>query len=181
MGTMIYYIVVVLTLMPWVLILAGAWRKSRIRGGRVIRLQLEGVAILLAMALAGWVILDPNFGIDKFKTELWSLYFEYSATGAFWIGLLFFFLGFFLERKPRPGLEKWPMLEKLVAAGFIIGGGLAGFVANRHLGPESFVPMPWPLARMLFTLGFLPFAVSYLRAALRNNVAPPDAFGFDED
>lgn len=181
MGTAAYYLFILLAHVPWALFCIGAWIKTRIRGGRVIRLQLEGGAILLVMTLAGWVVFDPNFGLDAYKTEGWSMWLERASGGAFWIGLLFFFLGFYLERKPRPDLKPLPMVEKVIAVLSIIGAGLVALVANRQLGPESFVDVPWPLSRMLFTYGFLPFAISYLRAALRHNVAPPDAFGFDED
>jgi hypothetical protein len=181
MNTILYYAFIILAHVPWILLGGGAWIKWRLRNARLIRLQLEGAAILFVGTLAGWLVFDPNFGLDAYKTEDWSMWFERGATGAFWIGLLFFFLGFYLERKPRRNMKPWPAVEKAVALFSIIGAGVLAFFANRQLGPESFVDVPWPLSRMLFTYGFLPFAISYLRAALRHDVAPPDAFGFDED
>lgn len=156
-----FYAVVLLLQTPWWLLLWGAVRRVRRRGGRLRRLQVEGALILVAGTAAKWLVFDTHFGFDRLNVTLWSYWFSRGEVGVFFIGLLLFGLGFFLDRRPRPGLVPWPRTVKRVCIAALLSGGIAGAVAYILVGYRWF-ELPWSAARVLFSLGMLPFAIGYV-------------------
>lgn len=168
---MTYYLIILLTQLPWILLFVGAVWRLRKHGGRLRRLQVEGTALLMAAILAALVMYDQHFGYDRYRTFSWGTFFDRAETGAFWIALLFFGLGYFLERRPRPGLRPWPMAGKLVSTVAILAFGLLGLAVNHYVS-LPWIDLPWTLGRLVFGLGCYPFAIGYLVSS-RHPIAPP--------
>jgi hypothetical protein len=168
---MTYYLIVLLTQAPWLLLLAGAVLRIRHHGGRLRRLQLEGTLLLLGGMVAALVMYDPHVGLDRYRTFSWGLFFDRAENAAFWIGILFFALGYFLERRPRPGLRTWPVAGKAISAIAILAFGLLGLAVNQNIS-LPWIDLPWPLGRLVFGLGCYPFAIGYLVSS-RHPTAPP--------
>jgi hypothetical protein len=167
--------------MPGLLLLAGALVKVLRLNSRLHRLQLEGAAMLTTAMLARWVIFDHNFGIDRYEETLWSYWFDRAEPGLFWMGLLFLMLGFFLERRPRPGLRKWPWAGKAIAGLAILAGAGLSLFASGNVG-LAFLDIPFAVSRLLFLLGLFPFCIGYLRTALRQpDPAPVHLNTHEED
>jgi len=171
---MLYLLIAVLCA-PWVLFLAGALVKVRHHGTRIMRIQAEGAAMIVVGTIAKWIIFDPNFGIDRYQEAWWSYWFDRGETGLFIIGLLLLLTGYFLERRPRPGLKPWPVAGKIVSALFILFfSGLA--LAAAWYIDLPWVDPPWSEERMLFMAGFVPMAIGYGISAVRTGRAesPPE-------
>lgn len=157
----IYYLTILMVLAPWVLLFIGSTRAIRRQGGRLRRMQLEGAILILAGTISKWTVFDTLFGLDRLNSETWSYWFSRGETGWFLIGLLLFGLGFFLERRPRPGLTPWPKTVKSTGlAGILVGIGLA-MVAYRWF-QYPWLHLPWSVARVIFSLGMFPFAIGYV-------------------
>ncbi len=112
--------------------------------------------MLFTGALARWII-------DTFwQTPAWYIWFVRAENGLFWIGCLFFGLGFFLMRRPRPEQLPWPNTGKRVGITSILLGGAVGILVNmlRETAPHI---VSWDMGRVFFTLGIYPFAIVYLR------------------
>ena len=165
------YFLIFLVHAPWLLLFAGAVLRLRRQSSRVRRLQFAGSVLLLAGVGGTLFLFDPNFGRDPYHVGNWSWFFERMESGTFWIGLMTFGLGYFLERRPRPGMRPWAIAGKLVAVLAILGAGaLAYYVQNNISLP--FIDLPWQPDRLIFTLGFYPFAIGYVLRGLAGEDAP---------
>lgn len=159
-GTMKNYLLFTAFHAPWLLLLAGALPRMRRRVSRYRALQLLGAAILLAGVLLRFALYDTRFGFDPWRVKTWTAIAEYVERGAFGIGLLAFGLGYFLERRPTPALRPWHPIGKTIAAlSILLCAGLAVLTARNVSFP--WLDSPWPEARLVFTLGFYPFACGY--------------------
>ena len=174
------YLVIFIFLMPPLLLLAGALAKTIKSNARIRRLQLEGAGMMTAGHVATWIIYDMNFGIDPYGEQRWTYWFDQAEPGLFWIGLLFFGLGYFIERRPRPGLAPWPMAGKIFCVVFILFGCALNVFARSNLG-LAFVDIPWSIDRVLFLLGLYPFCVGYAYGALRFTEEPPPNIDIEDD
>jgi hypothetical protein len=161
------YLTVLIFLMPGVLLLCGAVVKLFRHNSGLHRLQVEGAVMLFAGMFFRWIVLDQNFGIDRYEESSWSYWFINAEPGLFWIGLLFLLLGFFLERRPRPGLRPWPRAGQITVALSILIGSVLCYLAWRHLG-LAFLGVPFPISRMFFLLGLFPFCIGYFRTSVRS-------------
>lgn len=159
-----YYLLVVLALGPWLLLVAGAFRRVRIRGGRLRRMQAEGAALAVIGALARWAAFDPRLANGYAAEGTWPYWLSRGELGLAGIGLMLFALGFFLERRPRPGIHPWPETGKRVAAGSILGAA-AFSLALALLSEEAWLGLPWGPGRILFSFGCYPFAMLYFSRA----------------
>jgi hypothetical protein len=156
-----YYLCVLLIQAPGWLVLFGAVRLARRGGGRLRRIQVEGALFIVIGSLAKWIVYDPNFGIDRLSISRWSPWFTRAETGAFCIGVLLFVLGFFLDRRPRPGLTPFPKSGRIISKVAILTGILAGTVTYIW-SQYPWFSLPWDKPRIFFCLGALPFAFFYL-------------------
>jgi hypothetical protein len=166
-----YLLLLLLLQLPWILLLAGALLRLRQRGGRLRRLQAEGAALIVGGALAALGLYHPQFGVDRYRLLSWGEYFDRAEMAAFLIGLLFFALGYFLERRPRPGLRAWPLIGKAVSGVAILLFAVLGLVVHRNVA-LPWIDLPWPVGRVVFGLGCYPFAIGYLVSS-RNPEPPP--------
>ena len=157
----LFYLCVLVLLVPYGILLAGAIRRVLIRGGRLRRLQVEGAFLLVAGTVSKWIVFDPNIAIDPLRATNWGYWFSRGEIGLFLIGLLLLGLGYFLERRPRPGLRPWPRRPKTIAAMALFTGTALGIMAYAWVNYPWFA-LPWHAPRILFTLGLWPFAVGYL-------------------
>jgi len=179
MNTLLYSVIFIF-LWPVVMLLVGAAVKTRRANIRVHRLQLEGAAIIAAGMLVKWLVYDVNFGIDPYERYAWTPWFARAEVGGFWIGLLFLLLGFFIERRPRPGVKPWHWSGKALCAVFILGGLALSRFASSNLG-LAFLDLPWSLPRLFVILGLYPFCVGYFYTALRHGYQPPPRIGGEEE
>ncbi len=170
-----YYLLITLTHLPWLLLMIGAVLRLRRQTSRVRRLQFAGPLLLLAGVFGSLFLFDPNFGRDPYHVGNWSWFFERMESGAFWIGLLTFGLGYFLERRPRPGLRYWSVAGKAFSAlAILIAAALAYYVQS--VVSPAWLDLPWHPDRIIFTLGFYPFSIGYLLRGLAGEDAPvPEA------
>lgn len=155
-----YYLCILLLQLPWWLTLLAAMRRLRRKGGRLRRLQAEGAALIAAGYFAKWMVYDINFGPDRLEITAWSPWFSRAETGLLLIGLLLLGLGFFLERRPRPGMTPWPATVKNVCIAGILSGLVLATVAW-ILSAYAWLGLPYSLARVVFTLGCYPFCLGY--------------------
>jgi len=162
---LLYYACIAGCLAPWLMMVAGAIRKTARRPGhRLYRLQMEGLVILLCGMAAAWILFDRHFGVDRARASSLAYWFTHGERGLFWIGQLLVFMAYFLERRPVPGRPKWPSSVKAVAiAGIVAGLGTAFATAFFTITPN--LELPWSWAREGWSLGLIPFAAQYTREA----------------
>ena len=110
---MVYHVAEFLYLLPWCLLLTGALRKACARADRLQRMQCEGAAMIVAGMAGSLVLFDRAFGLDAARQGRFAEWYPWGEHGLFWIGMLLFGLGCFMERRPRPGLKPWPPARKL--------------------------------------------------------------------
>ncbi|HPO11893.1 MAG TPA: hypothetical protein PLI09_00490 [Candidatus Hydrogenedentes bacterium] len=156
-----YYLCVLILLAPWWLLLFGSIKRLFRKGGRLRRLQAEGAFLALVGTMAKWIVYDINFGADRLNITEWGYWFNRGEVGIFFIGLLLFGLGYFLERRPRPGLASWPHPIKTVSEIAILSCIALGVVAHSFFNYPWF-ELPWDSWRILFSLGVLPFSIGYV-------------------
>lgn len=179
MDWLLYTATLVFVLPPLFLVI-GALVKVIRSNVRIRRLQLEG-ALMMAVGHAAQVVLyDVHFGIDPYGEQRWTYWFDRAEPGLFWIGLLFLGLGYFIERRPRPGVQPWPWIGKLFCAVFILAGLALSRTAASVLG-LAFVDLPWTMARVFMVLGLYPFCIGYLYGALRFAQEPPPNIDIEDD
>ncbi len=156
----------VLVQFPWWLVLAGALRKLFVMPRRLQRMQAEGAAILAAGMLMRWAAWGRDFDMDPERAASFAFWMARGEEGLFFIGAILFAVGYFLERRPLPGLTPWPRAGKTAAVAAILVSGGAGLLL---LGRGTFFGMtfPWEPARVMWSLGAYPFAAGYLAEALR--------------
>lgn len=170
-----YVILSLLVLSVYVLLVVGAVKELRWFSGRVSRLQLEGAVIMLACTLSRWVVLDPVvLGMDPLESNEWTYWFKRGETGLFLVGLILFGLGFFLSRRPRPGLKPWDAgLRRLAVVSLILGVGLV--ILLWFYFQASWFRFPLGNIRMLFGVALYPFAIGYLKQERNPAVPPPES------
>lgn len=170
---MLYYLCVLALLAPWFILLLGALRRLLRQGGRLRRLQAEGTAMLVTGSIAKWLVFDVNFGFDRLRNTEWSWWFSRGEIGFFLIGFLLLGMGYFLERRPRPGLEPWPRTGKKLSIAAILTGAALGLLAYTFRAYPWF-ELPWTAPRILFSLGIYPFAVFYFTLGKRDRAPYED-------
>jgi len=172
----IFYLIIAALLLPWLLILAGAVRRWRRVGGRLLRLQVEGAALILVALVANWVVFDPNFGFADDPAEGWPYWFSRGEVGLFSIGLLLLLMGHFLSRRPRPGLKPWPVSASIASVVGIAIGSVVGVLLLLRGEAPLFNTLPWSMARAAFMLGFYPYALAYFTMSTNAPEPPEDSF-----
>lgn len=170
---MLFYIAILLLQLPWLLLFAGAGRRMLRARYLYSRLQFYGAALVVLCSIARLVLFDPNFGVDPLAERAWVFGYTQVEPGAVAIGLLFFGVGFFLDHRPGKEFQPWPLLAKRFSLWTLCAGVvLAGMASWRGAG--VWWQLPWTVSRLAFTLGFYPFAVTYLswsgRAPVRKEV-----------
>ena len=153
------------SLAPCVALCVGAARKVWARSHRIARLQLEGAALILFGLLLRLLAFDPFFGLDAGRESPFAFWLDRGEQGLLAIGVILFGLGFFLERRPRPGLTPWPPRYTRAAwaclAACVV---IAALFAWRRYTPGV---MPWSLARTWFLLGLSVFSAGYCYMAFK--------------
>ena len=162
-----YHSAELLFLLPWCMLLAGALRKTWAKSDRLQRMQCEGSVIIVAGMLVSLLLFDTAFGLDAARKSRFAEWYPWGERGLFWIGMLVFGLGYFLERRPRPGLRQWSPTGKAAAFTGILAGGVAALALHgqTRLWGNLF---PWSQVRIVYSLGMTPFALFYTLDAFRN-------------
>ncbi|MCX8065938.1 MAG: hypothetical protein N3G21_12330 [Candidatus Hydrogenedentes bacterium] len=153
------------------ILLIGAVKELRWISGRISRLQLEGAVLMLIGTIGRCIVFDPVIGIDRLRSYEWSLWFGRGETGLYLVGVILFCLGFFLSRRPRPGLKPWDAsIKRRVFITFIVALGLGILIWFYFKAP--WFNTAWGWYRVIFGIALYPFALGYLRQE-RNPLAPP--------
>jgi hypothetical protein len=154
-------------MLPWLMLLVGSVRKVYGSNDRLQRLQVEGAFLIFSGMLVSWIFFDKTLGRDPDREGRFAFWYENGEHGLYWIGLLLFGLGEFLERRPRPGLKPWLRTGKVLACAGILSGVIAAvYFHGEALFLDSWYA--WNPARMVFSLGMLPFASVYMADAFIN-------------
>lgn len=182
MVKLISYIGAYMSLAPCVLLLAGAARKNAGFGSRVNRLQLEGMIIVATTMIFRLFCLHYVLALDAIRKTSFAYWYERGEHGLFAVGIILFALGFFLERRPRPGLEHWPS-KLLLASNAWMGAWLlfAAFASGRRYTWD--VAM-WSPVRSAISWSVLIFAIIYCHRAFarpgESRYAEGDIIGIEE-
>ncbi len=147
------------SLAPCVALCVGATRKVWARSHRIARLQLEGAGLLLFGLLVRLLAFDPVFGLDPGRESRFAFWFDRGEQGLLAIGIILFGLGFFLERRPRPGLTPWP--KRYTRAAWVCMAACVVVAALFWWRRYTPAVMPWSLARTWFLLGLSVFSAGY--------------------
>lgn len=166
----IFLVASYLSLIPCAFLLTGALRKVWLHPHRLSRLQLEGIIILLIGLFLRIAFFDPLLGRDPHKASIIAYWLDRGEHGLFAIGLILFGLGYFLERRPHPGLESWPVSWRR-SARIVFAIGIFCSLACLFIQPTA-GPLPWSPIRSCFLLGSMVFAKVYCYFAF---VRPQDA------
>jgi len=158
---MLYYLGILFFLGPWVLLAAGGILRVLRGNRRLVRFQAEGAVLILLSSVATWLVFDQNIGPGYEGGTSWAYWFARGEIGLFWIGLLMFVLGFFLERNRGPGFQPWPTTGKRVCMAFILIGLVLALLSLRRT-ESAWADMPWSNARLFFSAGSYPFAIGYV-------------------
>jgi len=178
---MIYYvffyggdaIISLLIFIVYILLIIGAIKEYRWIRGRISRMQLEGAVIMFLGTIAKWIVLNQFFGLDRLQSEEWAYWFNRGELGLFLVGLILFGLGFFLSRRPRPGLKPWNAgIKRLTIISFILILGFS-ILTWFHLYARWF-NFAWEYGRVLFSVALYPFAIGYLKQERNPSVPPPE-------
>ena len=154
-----------------IILVIGAIKELRWIPGRVSRLQLEGAILMLISTIARWIVFDPIIGVDRLRSYEWSWWFARGDTGLYLVGIILFCLGFFLSRRPRPGLKPWDAsIKRRVLITFILALGLVILTWFRIQAP--WFDTAWGWYRIIFGIALYSFAIGYLKQE-RNPSAPP--------
>jgi len=172
--SMFYHLAEALFLLPWIALAAGALRKTWLKPDRLQRMQSEGASIVLAGMFVAFLLFDASFGLDAQHKSRFTEWYPWGERGLFWIGMLLFGLGFFLERRPRPGLKPWSPAGRAAAFVAILVGAFASFALLGQVQMLGSV-FPWSPARMAFSVGMVPFALLYALDAFQNGPQSRDA------
>lgn len=168
-----FYIVFIVMIVPWALLFVGGFRRMlRIRH-LYGRLQCYGAAFIFLFKLVHMALFAPHGGPGASGDPEWAYWFMRAEWGAFSIGMLFFGMGYFLDRRPQPGFVPWPSAQRRLAlGGMLLGASLAGLAFWFAWG-DDFAGYPLGLPRLLLALGFYPFAFAYEEWSRHDQTAPP--------
>lgn len=156
-----------------IILLIGAVKELRWISGRISRLQLEGTVLMLIGTMARFIVFDPVIGIDRLKSYEWSLWFGRGETGLYLVGIILFCLGFFLSRRPRPGLKPWDAsLKRIVLMTFIVALGLS--ILTWFYLKAPWFNTAWGWSRVIFGIALYPFALGYLKQERSPSAPPPE-------
>lgn len=170
---MLFYILFLIILAPWPLLFVGGVRRMLRTRHLYGRLQCYGATFILFGKIAHLAIFAPHFGADPRAQSDWAYWFPHAEWGCFFIGLLFFGLGFFLDRRPRPGFKPWPIEQRRLALwGLFLGFATAFLVFSTGSGEEMAGPS-LGLDRFAMALGAYPFAFAYEQWSRRDTTVPP--------
>ncbi len=158
---MIYHLVWFFLILPWILVVVGSVFRLRYRDSRPVRFQALGAVMIVILSTVMFIVTNPQWGLDPDGLQNLTYQFDRAETGFFWIGIIVFFLGYFLERHPDLPSEPWPFIGKRIALIIILAAGVAAIPANRML-EMPWEGLPWSVARLTFTLGFYPFSLGYV-------------------
>lgn len=179
---LIAYAAAYLSLAPCALLLAGAAKKTSDCASRVNRLQLEGAVIITLVMSFTLFFLHRVLAMEQVGETSFAYWYERGEYGLFAVGIILFALGFFLERRPRPGLERWPLKARLLSGGWM-GGWLlfAAFASGRQYAWDMAV---WSPARTAAAWSILFFAIIYCHRAFvrpgESRHAEGDLIGIEE-
>ncbi len=178
---MIYYVILytglgilwILMFTVHIILVIGAIKELRWISGRVSRLQLEGSILMLIGTIARWIVFDPVIGIDRLKAYEWSLWFARGETGLYLVGIILFCLGFFLSRRPRPGLKPWDAsITRWVLITFILALGLG--ILSWFYFKAPWFNTAWGWYRVIFGIALYSFAIGYLKQERNPSTLPPE-------
>lgn len=170
---MIYFAVltgVYMSLLPCCLFLVGAARKTWAHPLRISRLQLEGAVIAITGMSARLFVFDSIVGVDPMRTSRFSYWLDRGEVGLFAIGLILFGLGFFLERRPRPGLILWP--QRYTRAAWFCAGACFPIALFYVYKFSAIGLMPWSMGRAGFLWSLLAFSLLYCYMAFKRPDEP---------
>ncbi len=166
-------IISILVFAVYILLIMGAIKECCWIPGRISRLQLEGAIIMFLGTVGRWIVLDPAIGIERLQSEDWTYWFNRGETGLYLVGLILFGLGFFLSRRPRPGLKPWDSgIKRWAIMTFVVLLGL-GILLWFYLNARWF-NFAWGYWRVLFSIALYPFAIGYLKQERDPSVLPPE-------
>ncbi len=178
---MIYYvffyggdiIISLLVFVVYVLLIIGAVKECKWMSGRVSRMQLEGSIVMFVGTVSKWVVFNSMIGIDRLRSEEWSYWFSRGELGFYLVGLILFGLGFFLSRRPRPGLKPWDAgIKRWTVMTFIVVLGFGILTWFYFYAP--WFRFPWEYVRVLFSIALYPFAIGYLKQERNPSIPPPE-------
>lgn len=146
-------------LAPSLLLFVGSLKKVIANPQRIARLQVEGAFILTVTIFSRFLIVDYLLLLDQKQGTSFFYWFNRGEQGMFAVGAILFFLGFFLERRPRPNLKPWPHTLALASKlTLIIGLFLAAYIAWKQV---EWAFSELSLFRTVLSHSFLVFALSY--------------------
>ena len=181
MSMMIYYvffyggdvIISLLVFFVYILLIIGAIKECRWIRGRISRMQLEGAIIMFTGTIAKWIVFNQFLAINPLRSEDWTYWFDRGELGLYFIGLILFGLGFFLSRRPRPGLKPWDAgIKRMAVMSFFIALGFS-ILLWFYLYARWF-NFSWEYGRVLFSIALYPFAIGYLKQERNPSVLPPE-------
>ncbi len=158
---MVFYLVWLYMILPWIMMATGAVFRLRYQDNRPVRFQAWGAVMIIILMAVMLIVFTPHWRLDPDGIKNKTFQFDRMETGFFWIGLIVFFLGYFLERRPDIPSEPWPLIGKSIALIIILAAGVAAIPAYR-LVELPWEEVPWSVARLVLTFGFYPFSVGYL-------------------
>jgi hypothetical protein len=171
-----------LSLAPTLFLLIGAVRKVYADRQRIARLQMEGALILVLTLLFRLFLFDFVVSLDAIRETSFTYWFDRGEHGFFAVGFILFFLGFFLERRPRPGLNPWPpRITHFAKVWMWVWLWIAVFVAFKGYG---WTVSSWSPLRTCIAWSFLFFSGGYCYLAFirpdETRCAEGDLLGIEE-
>lgn len=167
---------------PCLLLLAGAVKKSTACWCRINRLQMEGAAIVTVTMFFQIFFSGYLKALDASGESSFYYWFCRGSYGLYAVGAILFFLGFFLERRPRPGLSPWPRLQVRLSFGWMVLWLLAAaYAAGRRYAWDA---AAWDPAHIYTAWSTLVFSVVYCYRAFKHPgesiYAEGDLIGIEE-
>lgn len=165
MMRLLLYAVAYMSLVPCILLLAGALKKSAACWCRISRLQLEGCIIVTATMFFQMFFSGYLKALDASGGSTFYYWFSRGAYGLYSVGAILFFLGFFLERRPRPGLSPWPRWQvRLNFAWMVLWLLAAAHTSGRRYAWEV---AAWDPVHVLVAWSALCFSLVYCYRAFK--------------
>ena len=158
---MTFYLLWFFLTFPWLMLTLGAAFRLRYHDSKPVRFQALGAVMIVILMAVMLIVFTPYWGLDPDGTKNVLFQYDRLETGFYWIGLIVFFLGYFLERRPDKPAEPWPLIGKSIALIIILAAAVAAVPVYR-LFELPWENMPWSSARLVLTLGFYPFSTGYV-------------------